>query len=294
MGITVIVPSYNTPREYLDNLYHSLLRQTFTEYEVIIIDDHSTLKPDPFFKDNRFEIIHKSYNSGPAECRNIGAQLARHDILFFTDSDCELAAETLEVVSKSIADHDITTGNTITKTKTCFGKAVAFLGFPGGGIIGFDRVWRVDQQGFTESFSSCNVAIKKKIFQRLGQYDTTFPVPGGEDIVFAKNAINAGYKIKYMPNQVIFHVERGDIKGFIRWQITRGRGNYHIKRKLGKIGDFFKLRLWSFKNSISKSGIAYAPIVLLLIPSSIILQTIGYWLEKRKNKTEDKRLRNRE
>jgi glycosyltransferase involved in cell wall biosynthesis len=287
MGISVIVPSYNTPREYLENLYRSLLRQTWNDYEVFMIDDHSTFRHYDCFKDSRFKIIYKPFNSGPADCRNIGAQLARHDVLFFTDSDCELSPETLEVISKGMVDHDITTGNTITKIETCFGKAVAFLGFPGGGIIGFDQVWRVDKQGFAESFSSCNVAMKKEIFHSVGAYDTTFSVPGGEDTVFARRAITAGYKIRYMPNQIVFHVERGDLKGFIRWQITRGRGNYHIKKKLGKIRNFFKLRFWSFKNSLLKSGIGYAPAVLFLIASSIVFQGIGYWLENRKRKMED-------
>ncbi|MCM8804330.1 MAG: glycosyltransferase [Candidatus Omnitrophica bacterium] len=283
MGISVIVPSYNTPQEFIDNLYNSLLTQTFNEYEVLIIDDYSTLKPDYSIPDTRFNIIYQPYHSGPAKCRNIGVQLAKNDILFFTDSDCELAPETLEVVYKNIQENDITAGNTITKVKTFLGKTIAYLGFPGGGIIGFDQVWKVDRLGFTRSFSSCNVAMKKKIFYSIGPFDTTFPVPGGEDTVFASHAIQAGYKIRYLPNQVVYHVERNSLKAFIQWQITRGRGNYHIKKRLGRVNPFFKLRLWSFKNSIFKSEIYFVPFVLILIILSVFFQIKGYRIEKRRN-----------
>lgn len=283
MGISIIVPSYNTPQKYINNLYKSLLNQTFNEYEVFIIDDHSFFKPDYFIQDKRFNIIYQSYHSGPASCRNKGVQMAQNDILFFTDSDCELAPDTLEVIYKNIQRNDITAGNTVTKVETFFGKVVAYLGFPGGGIIGFDRVWKVDRLGFTTSFSSCNVAMKKEIFYSIGPFDTTFSVPGGEDTVFANRAIQAGYKIKYLPNQIVYHVERNNLKAFIQWQITRGRGNYYIKKRLGRVNPLLKLRLWSFKNSILKSEIYSVPFVIGLIIISIIFQIFGYWIEMRRN-----------
>lgn len=283
MGITVIVPSYNTPFKNLENLYLSLLKQTIDDFEVLVIDDNSSFNHYDILTDKRFRIIYKKYNSGPAECRNIGVTHAKHNIIFLTDSDCELAPDTLERVIENMEGNYIIAGNTITKVKTFFGKAVALLGFPGGGIVGFDNVWKVDNHGFTDSMSSCNVAMKKEVFRAVGEFDITFPVPGGEDIVFAKMAIKKGFKIKYSHDQIVYHAERSGLKEFISWQITRGRGNYHIKKKLGNISGFFKLRLWSFKNSLFKSGLYYAPIVFFLIIFSIFFQIKGYWLEKRKS-----------
>jgi hypothetical protein len=62
------------------------------------------------------------------------------------------------------------------------------------------------------------------------KFDSSFPVPGGEDTVFTKKIISQNLKMHFNKKQIVFHIERGDLKSFIKWQITRGRGSYHIKK----------------------------------------------------------------
>ena len=278
--VSIIIPSFETPEAHLKRLYDSLINQSYKNYEVIIVDDGSHYHFYDLICDERFKVIYKKDNSGAAECRNIGVNAATSEYIFFTDSDCELDMDTLSVIMSNIAREDLLVGNTITKAKSRFGKTVGYLGFPGGGVIGFQNVWKVDSMGYTNTLSSCNLAIKKKAFYDIGQFDATFPVPGGEDTVFARAAINKKYRIKYVPSQIVFHVEKKNFKSFIKWQITRGQGNYHIKKKLGNVRGFLTLRLWSFKNSIMKSGWTYLPAVTFLIILSVYYQTKGYWMEK--------------
>ncbi len=278
--ITVIIPSYNTPKEHLIPLYDSLLSQTIQDFEVIIADDCSQFDFYDVIEDPRFSVIRMEKNGGPAKCRNKGASLAKSDKLFFTDSDCTLPESTLYEAISKLSQHPIIMGDTVTKVKTPFGKAVAYLGFPGGGSIGFENVWKVDKNGYTDSISSCNLAVTREFFTKSGMFDTSFPVPGGEDTYFAKKIVAQNGKILYNKRQVVFHVERGSCKSFLTWQITRGRGNYHIKKNLGSVSGFYKLRLWSFKNSLVKSGI-YFPLVGYLILVSFIYQKKGYKIEKR-------------
>jgi glycosyltransferase involved in cell wall biosynthesis len=282
--MSIVIPSYNTPKKHLETLLTSLLKQSFKHFEVIIVDDYSDFNFYEIIKDERFKIIYKNYNSGPAECRNIGSEHAKGNFIFFTDSDCKLAPDTLKTVMECIDKEDLVMGNTITKARSFFGKAVALLGFPGGGILGFDKVWKVDKDGYADSISSCNFSIKKNVFFDLGKFDPSFPVPGGEDTLFAKIAINKGYKIRYLPTQIVYHVERSTFKSFIKWQIVRGRGNFYIKKKLGNVKGFLKLRLWSFKNSLKNAGLIYAPLVFVLILLSVYYQTRGYNMEKSKKK----------
>jgi glycosyltransferase involved in cell wall biosynthesis len=284
--ISVIIPSYNTPRESLTKLYDSLISQSHRNFEAILVDDCSNHPYGHLLQDERFRVIYRKHHSGPATCRNIGVENASSDYIFFTDSDCELETHTLEIIIQHLEQEELLMGNTITKAKSFFGKAVACLGFPGGGSIGFDQVWKVDRAGYTNSISSCNFALKRRVFDDLGRFDTTFPVPGGEDTVFAKEAIKKGYRIKYVPFQIVFHVERKGLKNFIYWQIVRGRGNYHIKKKLGKVKGFLWLRLWSFKNSLLRSGVFYAPAVIFLFILSVLYQTKGYRMEKRNQKSK--------
>jgi GT2 family glycosyltransferase len=140
----------------------------------------------------------------------------------------------------------------------------------------------VDLGGYTNSFSTCNLAFRKSAFNDLGRFDESFPVPGGEDTILARKTVASGRRIRYCPGQLVYHVEKKTLHAFIRWQITRGRGNYYIKQHAGRVGGYLWLRVWTFKNSLMAAGPRYAPLVLGLIVLSVYYQTKGYRLEKRK------------
>lgn len=280
--ISVVVPSYNPRPDYLDTLYRSLLAQSHDNFEVILVDDASTRADYSAITDSRFRILRRARNSGPAACRNAGVAAASTPYVFFTDTDCELVPDTLAEAARHIPSEAIVMGNTTTRVLTPFGKAVALLGFPGGGILGFDQVWRVDTAGYTTSFSSCNLAFQKSVFESLGCFNETFPVAGGEDTVLARKAVESGLRIKYSPNQIVYHVQKDTLRDFIRWQLTRGRGNYHIKQHVASVDGYLKLRVWTFKNSFARAGITYAPWVLILLLLSVSCQILGFYLEKSK------------
>ncbi len=281
-AISIVIPSYNAPRAELERLYRSLLLQRWTDFEVILVDDASPTPDYTFMDDPRFTVIYREENCGPATCRNVGAAAARAPYLFFTDTDCALHPDTLQQAIETLPNEDAIMGDTVTEVESIFGKAVALLGFPGGGILGFDKVWRVDRAGYTRSFSSCNLAFKKETFEKLGRFNTTFPVAGGEDTVLARHMVDSGYRIRYLPKQIVYHVERKGWRSFMRWQITRGRGNYYIKKNVPEVAGYLRLRLWTFKNSFVKSGLRYAPLVFILLVLSVSLQILGFQLEKKR------------
>lgn len=281
-SISVVIPSHNPPPRHLETLYASLLAQTMGDFEVVVVDDGSERVDYSVFQDPRFRVVRRDRRSGPAACRNAGAAEATCDRFFFTDTDCELAPETLEIARRTLETEGTCTGDTVTRVRTAFGRAVALLGFPGGGIIGFNRVWRVDSDGYARSFSSCNLGMHRDVFETAGRFDESFPVPGGEDTVLARRMVDGGMKIRYTPDQVVYHIEKNDLRGFVRWQITRGRGNYHIKRRVPNVGGYLRLRVWTFSNSLKAAGPLYALPVLALITLSVALQTWGFWLESRK------------
>ncbi len=281
-AISVVIPSYNPEPGLLRTLYDSLLQQSHQDFEVIIVDDASEHTCYNFLEDARFRVICRDENSGPAACRNAGAEAATSEYLFFTDTDCELHAEALAQCMAHLPHEDAIMGNTVTKVETWFGKAVALLGFPGGGILGFDRVWRVDADGYTNSFSSCALAIKKSVFNEMDRFNETFPVPGGEDTVLARKMAESGRKIRYLPSQTVYHIEKKTLRAFLQWQLVRGRGNYYIKQHVPEVGGYLRLRVWTFWNSLCKAGPLYAPLVLALILLSVYYQVKGFRIEKRR------------
>lgn len=96
--ISVIVPVYNTGK-YLARCLESIARQTYTEFECIVVDDGST--DDSFSisksfedRDKRFHIFRKE-NGGISSARNYGMERAKGEYLYFVDSDDELFEYTL-------------------------------------------------------------------------------------------------------------------------------------------------------------------------------------------------------
>ncbi len=88
--ISIIVPVYKV-EEYLDKCIESIVNQTYTNLEIILVDDGS---PDncPEIcdkwaeRDNRIKVIHKS-NGGLSDARNAGLSVATGDFIAFVDSD---------------------------------------------------------------------------------------------------------------------------------------------------------------------------------------------------------------
>ncbi len=99
--ISVIVPIYNT-KEYLDRCILSVLKQTFQDYELILVDDGSSDGSEGICdtyasKYNQVRVIHQN-NKGLATSRKVGATMAKGEYVFFLDSDDWILDTTLEVL----------------------------------------------------------------------------------------------------------------------------------------------------------------------------------------------------
>ena len=88
--ISIIVPVYNAEK-YLHRCIDSILTQTFSDFELLLIDDGSTDKSGQLCneyasKDNRVKVFHKQ-NGGVSSARNLGLDNAKGEWIAFVDSD---------------------------------------------------------------------------------------------------------------------------------------------------------------------------------------------------------------
>ena len=107
--ISVIVPVYNTVR-FLSDCVESILNQTYTDLEVILIDDGSHdgsgAVCDAFSKkDSRVRVIHQK-NGGISAARNAGLKTASGSIFAFVDSDDFLAPDFYKTVFSLMTEYD--------------------------------------------------------------------------------------------------------------------------------------------------------------------------------------------
>lgn len=103
--ISVIVPVYNVEK-YLPRCIDSILAQTFTDFELILVDDGSpdncgAICDEYAAKDKRVRVIHKS-NGGVSSARNAGLDAASGEYVTFVDSDDYIAEDRLKQMHSSI------------------------------------------------------------------------------------------------------------------------------------------------------------------------------------------------
>lgn len=111
MKFSILVPVYNV-EQYLEQCLESLLNQTYSNYEVILVDDGSTDKSgqicDWFVEraPNIFQVIHKK-NEGLISARRVGIQHAESDYCVFVDSDDFVEENLLEVIARYLYDETV-------------------------------------------------------------------------------------------------------------------------------------------------------------------------------------------
>lgn len=108
MFISIVVPIYNVA-DYLHYAIDSLMKQTYQNFEVILVNDGSTDKSPMLCEDyaNRYENIHVFHkeNGGLSDARNFGVSKANSDWIFFLDPDDYLEEYTLELIVKIHKEH---------------------------------------------------------------------------------------------------------------------------------------------------------------------------------------------
>ena len=107
--ISVIVPVYNVEK-YLSDCIDSILAQTFTDFELILVDDGSTDNSgyicDKYKnKDQRISVIHQK-NQGVSVARNIGINCSTGEYLMFVDSDDTIDKECISTLYQNLITED--------------------------------------------------------------------------------------------------------------------------------------------------------------------------------------------
>ena len=107
--VSVIVPVYKVP-EYLDRCVESIRNQTYTDLEIILVDDGS---PDDCpqmcdayaKKDERIVVIHQS-NGGLSAARNAGLKNCKGEYIIYVDSDDYIKDDMIETLVAGIENYD--------------------------------------------------------------------------------------------------------------------------------------------------------------------------------------------
>ncbi|MDR3180985.1 MAG: glycosyltransferase [Prevotellaceae bacterium] len=214
---SVIIPVYNRPQE-IEELLESLSEQSVKNFEVIIVEDGSTLPSEQVagaYKKALSLSYYAKPNTGPGESRNYGAAKSRGDYLIVFDSDCIIPAHYFEEVEKELnalpcdafggpdAAHD-----SFSHMQKAVNYAMTSF-FTTGGIRGGKK------QLETFHPRSFNMGIKREVYEALGGFSS---MRYGEDIDFSIRIFGNGYKARLFPHAFVFHKRRTNLRKFF-WQV---------------------------------------------------------------------------
>lgn len=109
MFFSVLVPVYNVEK-YIEECIRSVLNQSFTDYEILLIDDGSLDKSGEICDyyaqiDSRIRVFHKD-NGGPLQSRQYAIEKAFGDYYIFLDSDDKLKINALQIIYETIKHYD--------------------------------------------------------------------------------------------------------------------------------------------------------------------------------------------
>ena len=148
--ISVIVPVFNVEL-YISKCVDSILSQTFTDFELILIDDGSQDRSgiicDHYAKkDNRITVVHQS-NTGQATARNRAVKQSRGQYICFVDSDDVIHPKMLEMLYNALGNRH----NTISTCRIVEDKTENFLSESIASVSRYEE-FKSDETGFLQLF----------------------------------------------------------------------------------------------------------------------------------------------
>jgi glycosyltransferase involved in cell wall biosynthesis len=227
MFFSIIIPLYNRPQE-IDELLHTLTKQNYLQFEVLIIEDGSKIDAKAIV-DSYTDRLDISYyfkeNAGQGFARNFGFERAKGDYFIVFDSDCLIPPNYLETVKNYLLKEQLDAYGGPDGSHTSFTpvqKAISYSmtsPFTTGGIRGNKKhIGTFHPRSF-------NMGISREVWEKTGGFILTRL---GEDIEFSIRIHSLGYKIGLIPDAVVYHKRRTDFVQFYKQLHFFGRARINI------------------------------------------------------------------
>ena len=231
MKYSIIVPVYNRPDE-VDELLGSLMEQTEKDFEVIIVEDGSSVTCEKVCNGYKATLdIHyfMKENSGPGQSRNYGVARAKGEYVIILDSDVVLPPGYIESVSDELEKAPADAFGGPDKAHSSFTdiqKAISYSMtsfFTTGGIRGSKKK-KLDKF-YPRSF---NMGVRRDVYNKLGGFSK---MRFGEDIDFSIRIFKAGCKCRLFPESWVWHKRRTDFRKFFRQVYNSGIARINLYKK---------------------------------------------------------------
>ena len=244
--VSFVVPAFNESEHILEESFASIISQTYTNFECIVIDESTNVVSSNKCKslcnqDVRFKYIHPEKRIGLAASLNLGISIARGDLIARFDSDDICCSNRLEVQVKfMIANPDISVlggnlqiinnkGETIETRKYSMHHSIIERRFQ-----------------FTNAIAHPTVMFRKSVINTYGAYNPTFLY--AEDLELWLRLCNKGVKCANLDQVLVLYRQQATQRDMKNWQynlrarIRNFSTRYIILRLLG----ICSVALWGY------------------------------------------------
>ena len=210
--VSVVIPHWNG-RHHLDDCLNALRRQTFTNFEVILVDNGSTDGSQAYVRDcfPEVQLVELGQNRGFTGACNAGYEVAQGEIVVLLNNDTEADAGWLTAVTQAFQTHPQV--GMIASKMLLFDQRdhIHTVGdfYRVDGVPGNRGVWQQDigQYEIVEQvFSACGgtAAYRRTMLDEIGFLDDDFFF-SCEDVDLGWRANLAGWQVLYVPTAVVYH-----------------------------------------------------------------------------------------
>ena len=262
---SVIIPVYNRPDE-VDELLESLSHQTLKDFEVLVVEDGSSVPCKEVADKYRLSMEVRYYakpNSGPGQTRNYGAEQSRGEYLLILDSDCILPEGYLQAVEAELEREPADAFGGPDRAHASFTpvqKAINYAMtsfFTTGGIRGGKK--KMDKF-YPRSF---NMGVRADVYKALGGFSN---MRFGEDIDFSIRIFKNGYRCRLFPGAWVWHKRRTDFRKFFKQVHNSGIARINLYKKYPE-----SLKLVHLLPAVFTVGVVLVLLASLVCPWILLL-----------------------
>ena len=265
MRYSIIIPVYNRPDE-VDELLNSLTQQTVHDFEVIVVEDGSSVTCEHVVKRYEQQLNIRYFNkpnSGPGQTRNYGAERSSGEYLLILDSDCILPPGYLAAIEEELKHQpaDAFGGpdrahDSFTSTQKAINYAMTSF-FTTGGIRGGKK--KMDKF-YPRSF---NMGLKADVYRALGGFSK---MRFGEDIDLSIRIFKGGYSCRLFPEAWVWHKRRTDLKKFFKQVYNSGIARINLYKKYPE-----SLKVVHLLPAVFTLGVVFVLLSSLICPYALLL-----------------------
>lgn len=264
---SIIVPAYNEVA-VIGDCVRAIGEQSVPReaYEIIVVDDASQDETSQVAESAGADVVFQIDHGGAAAARNAGLQVARGDLILFTDADCFPSSSWLARMINPFSDPEVvgTKGTYRTDQRSLIAR-LAQLEFE----FRYERMAALPQIDFIDTYAA---AYRRDVLMEEGGFDRAYAAATVEDVDLSFRLAQRGYRMIFVPDAWVKHIHPPGLMPYLRRKMRFGywRALLYLRYPDKILGD-------AHTDPMLKPQFALAALMLLFVMGGIVWRPL-WWV----------------